>query len=157
VPDLLAVNESLWDVVLAVEERRGSWRYVRLRAFRGTDAFEFETMRLVPGPGEVLTVVLGAWHRQLGRLDSAYAEGYADMALTARAARMPAPLPPRVLTVADLGAAVAAELGAAIATEELARRPKGWPDGMPVAAGPVQRIAVGRPGAGARRWRVWRR
>ncbi|MGY1825781.1 anti-sigma factor RsbA family regulatory protein [Blastococcus sp. SYSU DS0541] len=127
VPELLAVNDSLWDVVLAVQTRHGRWQYARLRGFRGTDDFAFETQMLQPRADEVLTVVLGAWHPELGRLDSAYAEGYADMVFTARAVRMPAPPPPQALPVTDVVAAVAAELDAAIATEELARRPVGWP------------------------------
>ncbi len=128
-----------------------------MRAFRGTDDLEFETQTLVPGPGAVLTVVLGAWHPELGRLDSSYAEGYTDMVLTTRAVRMPAPSPPRVLPAAGLGAAVVAELDAAIATEKRARRPAGWPADVPVAAGPVQQLTVGRPGMPPRRWAMRRR
>ncbi|TFV47163.1 hypothetical protein [Blastococcus sp. TF02A-35] len=157
VPDLLAVNETLWDVVVAVAARRGRWQYLRLRAFRGTDDLEFEALTLTPGPGEVLTVVLGAWHPQLGRLDSAYAGAHEDMAATARAFRMPAPPLPQVLTADGLEAAVVAELEGAIATEELARRPVDWPADMPVAAGPAQWITVGRPGSAPRRWSMWRR
>lgn len=156
-PDLLAVNESLWDVILAVEEQRGRWQYPRLRQFRGTDDLEFEALALTPGPGEVLTVVLGAWHPQLGRLDSAYAAGYADVELTARAMRMPAPPTPRALPMVGLAAAVTSELDDAIATEGLARRPADWPAGTPVAAGPVQLVTVGRPGGSRRRFSRWRR
>jgi hypothetical protein len=156
VPELLAVNEKLWDVVLAVEERRGAWRYVRLWAHRGPDALESQVERLEPAPGEVRTVVLGAWHPELDRLDSGYADGYSDMAHTARAFRMPAPAAPRALPAGGLAAAVEAELRGAIATQELARRPEGWPADVPIAAEPVQLVSVGQPGVKARRWSIWR-
>jgi hypothetical protein len=109
--------------------------------------------KLVPAPGEVPTVVLGAGHPELGRLDAGYAEGYADLASTARALRLPAPPEARTLASANLEAAVVAELEAASASQELARRPAGWPTRVPVAAGPVQQQIAGRPPV-ARRW--WR-
>ena len=144
VPQLLAVHEVLSDVVIARQPLGGSWEYGRIKYYRKEDAVDVSARTWRPDPGTILTLVAGAPHPALQVLSDEYAADHAEVALIRGMTQMAPPSAPARLPAVGIAAAVREVLEAAIKTQQLARRPQEWPDGAPVAAGPVQTVVLGR-------------